>query len=107
MNCSPPRFGEGLGEGFLLARHGCREAFQRSRADCLGRPQPLRVEGATRFQLAVALARESWLGHNPDSANFANRERFVTPDNVAVAYRREVFDRVGLFDESFDACEDV
>ena len=27
--------------------------------------------------------------------------------SVAVAYRRTVFDRVGLFDESFDACEDV
>ena len=27
--------------------------------------------------------------------------------SVAVAYRRSVFDRVGLFDESFDACEDV
>jgi succinoglycan biosynthesis protein ExoA len=83
------------------------EAFERSGADCLGRPQPLRTEGATRFQQAVALARESWLGHNPDSDNFANRERFVAPDNVAVAYRREVFAKVGLFDESFDACEDV
>lgn len=83
------------------------EAFQRSGADCLGRPQPLRTEGATKFQQAVALARESWLGHNPDSDNFATRERFVAADNVAVAYRREVFARVGLFDESFDACEDV
>jgi succinoglycan biosynthesis protein ExoA len=26
---------------------------------------------------------------------------------VAVAYRRTVFDQVGLFDENFDACEDV
>jgi succinoglycan biosynthesis protein ExoA len=26
---------------------------------------------------------------------------------VAVAYRREVFETLGLFDESFDACEDV
>jgi succinoglycan biosynthesis protein ExoA len=31
----------------------------------------------------------------------------VRPQSVAVAYRREVFDTVGLFDESFDACEDV
>ena len=29
------------------------------------------------------------------------------PQSVAIAYRREVFERVGLFDESFDACEDV
>ncbi len=83
------------------------ESFERSGADCLGRPQPLRTDGATPFQEAVAMARESWLGHNPDSDNFASRERFVPPDNVAVAYRRQVFEKVGLFDESFDACEDV
>jgi len=26
---------------------------------------------------------------------------------VAIAYRRDVFEKVGLFDETFDACEDV
>ena len=31
----------------------------------------------------------------------------MPPQSVAVAYRREVFETVGLFDESFDACEDV
>jgi succinoglycan biosynthesis protein ExoA len=31
----------------------------------------------------------------------------VPPQSVAVAYRRSVFERVGLFDETFDACEDV
>jgi len=31
----------------------------------------------------------------------------VPAKSVAVAYRRTVFDAVGLFDESFDACEDV
>ena len=82
-------------------------AFATSGADTLGRPQPLRTEQPTPFQLAVAAARTSWLGHNPDSAIFSNEARFVPPDNVAVAYRREVFDRVGLFDDSFDACEDV
>ena len=82
-------------------------AFERSGADCLGRPQPLRVEGASAFQLAVAAARESWLGHNPDSDIYSDRPRYVPPDNVAVAYKREVFDKVGLFDEQFDACEDV
>lgn len=83
------------------------DAFEQSGADCLGRPQPLRVEGANQFQLAVATARESWLGHNPDSDIYAKQARFVEPDNVAVAYRREVFDKVGYFDEQFDACEDV
>jgi GT2 family glycosyltransferase len=83
------------------------EAFETSGADTLGRPQPLRADKPTAFQRAVAAARSSWLGHNPDSHIYSDRAGFVAPDNVAVAYRREVFDRVGLFDESFDACEDV
>ena len=37
----------------------------------------------------------------------ADGEGFVPPQSVAIAYRREVFDRIGLFDERFDACEDV
>jgi len=82
-------------------------AFEASGADTLGRPQPLRSNRPTAFQRAVSAARQSWLGHNPDSAIFSDRSRFVPPDNVAVAYRREVFDRVGPFDETFDACEDV
>lgn len=83
------------------------EAFESAGADTLGRPQPLRAGALTPFQKAVSAARMSWLGHNPDSAIFDDRSRFVPADNVAVAYRRGVFDRVGLFDESFDACEDV
>lgn len=87
----------------------CRlvEAFGASGADCLGRPQPLRAKQPTALQRAVAAARTSWLGHNPDSAIYSDRARYIAADNVAVAYRREVFDRIGLFDESFDACEDV
>ena len=65
------------------------------------------LDGASPFQEAVAVARESWLGHNPDSDIYSDRPRFVPPDNVAVAYKREVFEKVGLFDEQFDACEDV
>jgi GT2 family glycosyltransferase len=83
------------------------DAFARSGADCVGRPQPLDVRGATRLQRAVALARSSRLGHHPASHIWSDREGFVPPESVAVAYRRSVFERVGLFDESFDACEDV
>ncbi len=52
-------------------------------------------------------ARASRLGHHPDSHIYSDRESFVRPDSVAMAYRREVFERIGSFDEAFDACEDV
>lgn len=82
-------------------------AFEESNADCLGRPQPLNVQNATLFQRCLALARSSKLGHNPDSDIYSNVARWTPAENVAVAYKREVFEKVGLFDERFDACEDV
>lgn len=82
-------------------------AFERSGAACVGRPQPLDVPGATRLQRAIAAARASRLGHHPASHIYSDREGFVAPESVAIAYRRQVFETVGLFDEAFDACEDV
>jgi succinoglycan biosynthesis protein ExoA len=82
-------------------------AFERSGAACLGRPQPLDISRATPIQRAIALARGSRLGHHPDSLIYASRERFVPAHSVAVAYRRTVFEKIGGFDERFDACEDV
>lgn len=82
-------------------------AFEASGADCLGRPQPLDVPDPTPFQAAVAAARSSRLGHNPDSDIYSDQAKFVDPQNTAVAYRRQVFHAVGLFDQRFDACEDV
>lgn len=83
------------------------EAFTASGADCVGRPQPLEVSRATPLQQAIAAARSSRLGHHPDSFIYSSAERFVPPESVAVAYRRYVFETIGLFDENFDACEDV
>lgn len=83
------------------------DAFARSEADCVGRPQPLDVSQATTLQKAIAAARSSPLGHHPDSHIYSDREGFVPPQSVAIAYRRSVFHQIGLFDESFDACEDV
>jgi cellulose synthase/poly-beta-1,6-N-acetylglucosamine synthase-like glycosyltransferase len=83
------------------------EAFERSGADCVGRPQPLDISGATHLQRAIALARSSRLGHHPQSWIYSDVECYVPPESVAVAYRREVFQHAGLFDENFDACEDV
>jgi succinoglycan biosynthesis protein ExoA len=82
-------------------------AFERSGADCIGRPQPLEVSEATALQRAIAAARSSWLGHHPSSYVYADREGEVPAKSVAAAYRRRVFEKVGDFDETFDACEDV
>jgi succinoglycan biosynthesis protein ExoA len=81
-------------------------AFERTGADCLGRPQPLDVTDASRLQKAIAMARSSPLGHHPDSFIYSDREVAVPAISVAVAYRRDVFERVGMFDPRFDACED-
>jgi GT2 family glycosyltransferase len=83
------------------------DAFTASGADSLGRPQPLDAPNPTPFQVAVSAARASRLGHNPDSDIFSDEAKFVPPQNTAVAYSRSVFHRAGLFDEAFDACEDV
>lgn len=82
-------------------------AFAESSADCIGRPQPLDVTCATGVQRAIAAARASRLGHHPASHIYSERAGYVPPQSVAIAYRRGVFDTVGLFDERFDACEDV
>ncbi len=81
--------------------------FEKSGADALCRPQPLTLSPQTLFQRAVSLARASGLGHALDSTIYTNRERFVKAASSAASYRREVFERVGYFDETFDACEDV
>jgi succinoglycan biosynthesis protein ExoA len=81
-------------------------AFGSTGADCVGRPQPLDISDATPLQRAIAAARSSWLGHHPDSHIYSDRRGFVPAGSVAVAYRREVFDKIGWFDERFDACED-
>ena len=82
-------------------------AFEKSGADIVGRPQPLMVRGASPLQQAIAWARASWLGHHPDSYIYCEVDQFVPALSVGAAYRRSVFDRIGVFDESFDACEDV
>jgi succinoglycan biosynthesis protein ExoA len=82
------------------------DAFRATGAECLGRPQPLEVTGATPLQRAIASARASRLGHHPDSFIYTAERRQVPAQSVAVAYRRTVFDRIGMFDEAFDACED-
>lgn len=77
-------------------------------AACLARPQPLTNAENGVMQRVIADVRGSRLGHGADSTIFSiSRSGFVNPTSSGAVYRREVFDRVGLYDEAFDACEDV
>jgi GT2 family glycosyltransferase len=81
--------------------------FDETGADCLGRPVELFIPTDSYIQRVIGAARTSWLGHNPVSPRYHSHRGAVSPLSVGIIYRRDVFDRVGLFDESFGACEDV
>jgi glycosyltransferase involved in cell wall biosynthesis len=75
---------------------------------CLSRPAPLDVPGLTGGKpYWIAIARKSWLGHSTKSFIYSEFAGFVDPMSAGFAYDRTVFDKVGYFDESFDAAEDV
>jgi succinoglycan biosynthesis protein ExoA len=111
-------FRNGKGDIFLVIDGHCRiptnyllkdvaNCFEKSGAQCLGRPQPFVIPKKSNIEKAIALARSSWLGHSSNSFIHADTEGFVNPISVGCAYRREVFEKIGFLDESFDACEDV
>ena len=73
----------------------------------LSRPQLLDTPENSFFQKAVAIARKSALGHGLDSTIYSMREEYVDPTSSGASYRLEVFEKVGYFNEAFDAAEDV
>ncbi len=73
----------------------------------LSRPQFLDTPDNGFFQKAVALARKSAFGHGLDSTIYLEEEKMVDPTSSGASYKREVFEKAGYFDESFDAAEDV
>ncbi len=82
--------------------------FQESRADCLCRSQPLDAPAITSMQKIIADVRGTALGHGFDSTIYSqNLHGFIDPTSSGAAYRRGVFDCIGLYNENFDACEDV
>ena len=83
------------------------ELFRSTEAACLCRPQPLTPPDISEFERAVALCRGSWLGHKPGSEIYSQFEGVVDPTSSGAMYRRTVVERIGYFDEAFDACEDV
>jgi succinoglycan biosynthesis protein ExoA len=75
---------------------------------CLARPAPLLVPELARGKAYwIAIARKCWLAHSQNSYIYSDHEGFVDPVSSGFAYDREVFGRVGYFDEAFDAAEDV
>ena len=81
---------------------------EKNSALCLARPAPLDVPGLEQgIPFWIAVARKSWLGHSRNSYIYSNFEGFVDPMSSGFAYDRSVFKKVGYFDESFDAAEDV
>jgi succinoglycan biosynthesis protein ExoA len=81
--------------------------FDQNDVDALCRPQPQTAGPQTYFQHAVSLARASALGHALDSTIYNDQERTVPAASSGAMYRRDVFGKIGEFDEHFDACEDV
>lgn len=77
-------------------------------AVCLSRPQPLDLPGLNRGKSYwIALARKSWIGHSRNSFIFSDYRGFIDPTSSGFAYDRTVFEKIGYYDESFDAAEDV
>lgn len=111
-------FKNGRGDIFLVIDGHCKidnnfllrnivACFEKSGAQCLGRPQPLDPPDISEFQKAVALVRGSRIGHSRDSLIYSHYEGYVSPVSHGAIYTREIFEKVGYVDESFDACEDV
>lgn len=75
---------------------------------CLARPAPLLVPTMSSGRpFWIAVAKKAWLGHSRGSYIYGDFEGFVDPISSGFAYDRAVFERVGFFDETFDAAEDV
>ena len=83
------------------------DTFNTTDADCVCRPRPLTPPDIEEFERAVAVCRGSALGHDPASYAYSDFEGVTDPTSTGAAYRREVFERVGLFDEEFDVGNDI
>lgn len=82
--------------------------FEETGADCLCRPQPLVAFSPQGVGRIIADARASTLGHGRDSLIYDMQHAgFVHPASSGATYRRTIFEQLGDYDESFDACEDV
>ncbi len=77
------------------------EILETTGAGCLCRPQPLLAAAETHMGEAIAHARSTRIGRGSAPPDLAG---FLDPPAFAGVFRRTVFEEVGLFDETFDAC---
>jgi hypothetical protein len=77
------------------------EILETTGAGCLCRPQPLSAPADTHMGQAIARARSCRVGRGTVAPELAG---FVDPPGFAGTYLRTVFEEVGFFDETFDAC---
>lgn len=81
----------------------CVEYLTRTDADCVG--GPIKSIGEHRTAQAIALAMSSPFGVGDALFRYSRKEQYV--DTLAFgAYRRDVFERVGVFDEELAGSED-
>jgi len=73
----------------------------------LCRPRSLFQPDVREFELAVSICRTSFLGRRPSLRDETEFEGLISPLAAGTMYSRELFESAGLFDESFDAYEDV
>lgn len=73
----------------------------------LGRPQPLTPPDISSMELAIGLARSSRLAHSQESYIYSDSNCWVSPISVGTIYHNTLFERIGYFDERFDAAEDL
>ncbi len=71
------------------------------RGDAEGVGGPMRPRGRSYFGRAAALATASPFGIAGSRFHYSEKEEFFTDTFYLGSYRREVFDRIGLFDEEF------
>jgi succinoglycan biosynthesis protein ExoA len=114
---SPAAFNMGIREGrgevvTIISAHcylafdyvsSCVKYLHETGADCVG--GPIETVGESDTARAIALAMSSPFGVGDALFRYSEQEQYV--DTLAFgAYRRDVFERVGLFDESLVGSED-
>ncbi|WP_369601993.1 glycosyltransferase family 2 protein [Hahella sp. SMD15-11] len=98
------------GHVYIPSRQLLRNAdrlIRETGASVLGRPQPLDPPDITSFQRDLAIIRSSPLAHSVESLIYSDYEGWASPLTIGTLYHRSVFEAVGLFDEQFDAAEDL